>query len=262
MQLTRTELKNLQALLTKKGRRQYGRFLAEGVRLMEESLRFSLRPDTVYFAPSELSERARKLIERFRHAGVSCREIPVRQLGQLADTKSPQGIVGVFTAPSVDLTQLYTRRHRTILVCDNVSDPGNLGTLVRSALAFGFRLVIAVGSTAEPFAPKVVRSSVGAAFGVKMAVAEYAELERLVKAEQITLLAATGTGEKSLTDCIRRDADSRYALVVGSEAEGLSGRILGLAACAVRIAHSPEVDSLNAAVAGSILMKGMYDLLH
>ncbi|HPC11084.1 MAG TPA: RNA methyltransferase, partial [candidate division Zixibacteria bacterium] len=174
---------------------------------------------------------------------------------------APQGIVGVFTIPRIDPAELCARRHRTILVCENVADPGNLGMLLRSALAFGFRLVVTVGTTAEPFAPKVVRSSAGAVFGVRIAAADCDTLARLVASEGITLLAAGRGGTQTLSESLRPDPAARYALAVGSEAEGLSDRMRALAACTVRVAHAPEVESLNAAVAGSILMKGIYDSL-
>ncbi len=259
MPLTRTELKNLSALSTRKGRRGQGRFLAEGVRLLEEAIRHDVRPEAVFFAPSSLSDRGSQLVERFRDQKVRCEPMPVRQIGKLADTKSPQGIVGLFTAPATDLQKLYRPDFRSILVCDGVADPGNLGTLLRSALAFDFDLVILTGRSTEPYSPKVVRSSMGAMFGLRIAVAESDAVAALINDSGCTVLAATvGDGGDEWRGRIR--SNGRLVLTIGSEAEGLSPEIEALATVRAHIAHSAKVESLNAAVAGSILMKEVYDL--
>ncbi len=261
MPLTKTELKNIQALSTKKERRARQRFTAEGIRLLEESARFTVWPETVYYAPAMLNERGNDLLRQFESARVPCTEIPSRQMKQVSDTKTPQGIIGIFRTPLLALAEQYRPRYRTILVCENISDPGNLGTLLRSALAFGFKLVVLTGSVAEPFAPKVVRASVGAVFGLALAEAGLDEIEMLIAEEKATLLAATTTGELTMTEAMIDQKGGRYALAIGSEAGGLSERLAALASVRVRIDHSPEVESLNAAMAGSILMKELYDSL-
>ena len=261
MPLTKTELKNIQALSTKKERRAQQRFTAEGIRLLEESARFAVWPELLYYAPAMLNDRGKDLLARFEAARVTCTEIPSRQMKQLSETKTPQGMLGIFRTPSLSLVEQYRPRFRSILVCENISDPGNLGTLLRSALAFGFKLVILTGTAAEPFAPKVVRASVGAVFGAAIAEAGPDELEMLIADEKATLLAATTSGEVSMTEAMLDQKGGRYVLAIGSEARGLSDRLAGLASVRVRINHSPEVESLNAAMAGSILMKELYDSL-
>ena len=136
--------------------------MAEGVRLLEEALRHRVKPRTVYFAPSLLSARGEKLVARFRRGRVDLEEVPARTLTKLSDTATPQGVVGLFATPQKAPAELYDRRFRNILLCEDISDPGNLGTLLRSALAFGFEMVLLCGSCAEPYSPKVLRSSVGA----------------------------------------------------------------------------------------------------
>jgi len=259
MPLTRTEIKNLEALVTKKGRRQQQRFIAEGTRLLEESLRHKVSPEVVYYSPAMLSERAERLIEQFIIARVRCEQIPARLVGKLAETRKPQGIIGVFPLPGNDLRQLYRPRHRTLVVCDGVSDPGNLGTLLRSALSFEFNLAVLTGATAEPFSPKVVRASMGAVFGLTVAVSEAAEIQQLLAEDKFVGLAATVV--PPAVDNWRRQIGRtrRVALAIGSEACGLSPEIEKLAPVKIHIEHSPLVESLNAAVAGSILMRQVYD---
>ncbi len=259
MPVSRTELKNLHALSSRKGRLRQGRFLAEGVRLLEEAVRHDVRPIAVYHAPSMLSERGTELVEQFRSRRVACEVLPAKELHRLADTRTPQGVVGLFALPETDLQQLYGPQFRSILVCDRIADPGNLGTLLRSALAFDFDLVILVGNCAEPYAPKVVRSSVGAVFGLRIARADYAALGRLIDSSGAMLMAASAA-EGTREWRAQVASQPQRMLAIGSEAEGLSSEVDALTTVRVHIAHSGNVESLNAAVAGSILMKEIYDV--
>lgn len=260
MTLTRMELKNLRALQTKKGRRAQGRFLAEGVRLLEEAVAGRHTPEIVYFAPALVSKRGEGLVEQFRGLRVPVHRITARHLEQVSDTRTPQGIIAVFTIPDSDPLKLYTPADRKILVCENISDPGNLGTLLRSALAFDFRMVLLAGDCAEPFSPKVVRSSVGAVFGLKIAEGTVSDVKKIARAEPHAVLATTLGGVRHDDWLKRLTRHNRSLLLIGSEAEGLSKRMLELADTRVRIEHSSRVESLNAAIAGSIIMKQVYDL--
>jgi len=89
------------------------------VRLLEEALRFSFLPAAVYWSPALLGERGIGLVRSFCRAGLFCKKVSARQLEQIADTRSPQGLPESSTPPSIELAQLYHRRHRTILVCEN-----------------------------------------------------------------------------------------------------------------------------------------------
>jgi RNA methyltransferase, TrmH family len=259
--LTRTELKDIQSLLTKKGRKTQGRFLAEGVRVLEEALRHRVRPQQLLVTPQALSQRGIELVERFREHGVLPLEVSAKQLEGLSDTQAPQGMIGVFELASGDLSELSRSGARNVLVCENVSDPGNLGTLIRSALAFDFGAVVTMGETAEPLSPKVVRGSVGAIFGVTIVAAD--SLEQVLTAAshgKSTLLAAAPRGETSSEALAGIAKRQQIWLVVGSEADGISEKLMQAAGGRIRIEHSELVESLNVAVAGSILMKEIYSL--
>ena len=262
MALTNAELKMLKSLRTKRGSTEKRLFLAEGVRLLEESIRFRVRPQVVYVATDQLSERGVALSQRLGRARIEVRQIPSKQLDAISDTESSQGIVAVFSQPEALLEQLGRTQPRTVLICDGISDPGNLGTLLRSALAFGFTLIALCGETAEAYAPKVVRSSAGAIFGLSIATVTATQLIDWMHGHGYKLMAADQRGEplSSVAPTIRRF--HHLALAVGSEARGLSPEIAQAAAYRIRVAHDSTVESLNAAVAGSILMKECYDLCH
>ncbi len=141
---------------------------------------------------------------------------------------------------------------------DGISDPGNAGTLLRSALAFGFDAVILTNNSVDPFNPKVVRSSVGAIFGFPIITATVEEILRFKKYDRFKLIVADTKGLDIHSKKINVKNYSRIVLALGSEAEGISEYILSMADIKIKINHEEKVDSLNVAVAGSIIMKEFY----
>ena len=258
--LTRLESKNLKSLQTKKGRETQGQFLVSGVRLLEEAHHHRVHPVAVYVCENEMTDRGLSLAGRFAALGVPVITVITRDLESFADTTTPQGIAALFTTPETALSEQRLGNIRRILVCENIADPGNLGTLVRSALAFGFKGVVACGSSAELWSPKVVRASAGAIFGVTAMQTDVKPLLEAFAGRRISLVAADLRGQDIGTV---RFPDSRrggIALAVGSESDGLTTPILTSATIRVRIGHLSDVDSLNAAVAGSILMSRIFDV--
>lgn len=258
MPLSKVELQDIRSLLTRKGRKTRQEFLAEGVRLLEEALRHRYRPTCLYVSASLLSERGERLVEAGRRARVEIREIPARQLEAIADTTTPQGVVARFAAPPVTLEELYRPGTRRLLLCENISDPGNLGTLIRSALAFDIELVITVGACAELYSPKVIRSSAGAAFGIGLVHTTWNEVIRLNRMFGTALVASDLAAEEPVERLRFLAKERGVMLAVGSEATGLSEEVLLRADMRVRIGHTRAVESLNAAVAGSLLMRELY----
>ncbi len=258
MSITQAELKEIKSLATGKGRKATGLFAAEGVRLLEEAVRHRFWPRKVYYAGSLLGSRGAKLVDRLTEKKVGCCDISARQLRAMAATTTPQGIVAVFDLPESRLSELYHRKYRRLLWCENVSDPGNLGTLARSASAFGFNLMIASGSCADIYSPKVIRSSAGSVFALAVARANNREILNLA-AEYGLAVVATGAKAKNFDYSLKKMFElDKLILAVGGEADGLSPEIIESADLRIRIAHSPGVESLNAAVAGSILMEKLY----
>ncbi|UCD64604.1 MAG: RNA methyltransferase [Candidatus Zixiibacteriota bacterium] len=260
MSITKNELKGLKALLTKKGRREAGMFSAEGVRLLEEALRHGFLPQKVYYARSLAGERGERLLAGLAKKGVARAAVAGRELEAMSDTETPQGLVGVFRIPETKLRELYIPRFRRVLWCENIADPGNLGTMVRSALAFGFEPVVISGDSADVFAPKVVRSSAGAIFGLRVARETPAAVLRFAAGNGLKVVATGPLGKKldpAAKKVLKRE---KFIMVVGSEAHGVSPQILDAADMTVRVSHSTKVESLNAAMAGSILMSMIYNL--
>lgn len=252
MALSKSEIKKLTTLHTKRGRMREKLFMAEGVRLLEEALTADYLPITVLYAPSETGQRGQELIKAMTARKIETMAISARELHRLSDTKSSQGIIAVFGCREHDPAKQDWKRFRRILVCDRIGDPGNLGTLIRSAVAFGFDLVVTTRDSAEIFNPKAIRASMGGFFKIPIV----GGVEDLYLADRLSRAGTIVYNADIYGDDIGRAAavSGRAALVLGSEASG-SGRVLAKRAnYRLRIPMSEKVESLNAAVAGALLM--------
>lgn len=255
---TQRDIRRLRSLKTGKGRREWRQYAAEGVRLLEESRRYEVDPEALYFDPGTLSERGRQLVDELKARGIPCEELANHQLEGAADTKTPQGLLAVFRHPEVPLNSL--RACQRLLIGDGISDPGNVGTLIRSAQAFDFEAVLLTEESADPFSPKVVRSTAGAIFGLPVVKLNLDTCLDFLEGSDFTLVtsAPTAAGDRGqLKELSRR---GQIALVIGSEGEGVSAVLTERSDLRLAIRHSDRIESLNAGVAGSLLMRELYDL--
>ncbi len=252
--------KKLKSLATLKGRQNHGLFLAEGIRVLEESCKFRFLPESVFFAEANLDHRAKALVDSLARSGCEMLSVNSKDINQLAESVTPQGIVAVFKIPDLELKKELSENDKFVLYLDDIADPGNVGTLIRSALAFGVDLVVLSPTTVDPFNCKVIRSSAGAIFGQKLAVGSIDDLMKLCDDESILLGAQKG-GVNIDKAMFSAKSGSRLLFAIGSEARGLSDPVLKHARLLVGIVHTDRVESLNAAVAGSIILKQIHDNL-
>lgn len=246
---SRSQRKVWRSLLRRKGRERHGLFLAEGPRVVADLLRSGLRTEAVLVASAadsdpELAGLARAAAE----AGVPVEEVEAAELETLADTVTPQGVLAVGRIPEGPWPADEVTR---ILVLDAVQDPGNVGTLIRTAEAVGVDLVVCLPGTADPWSPKVVRAAAGSSFRLPVVSLEWTEARARIRAAEAAIWAADAAG----SPLFRGDlAPARLALVVGNEARGVSPSVLAEADRRVAIPMVGRVESLNVAVAGAILM--------
>lgn len=228
-----------------KERRASGAFLVEGVRLVEEALaagrpfRFALYDDT-------LNERGASLVEGLRSRGVECELVSTSAMRSSSDTGTPQGILAVLELIDLPVPDLPT----FILIPDQIRDPGNLGTLLRSAAAAGVDAVLLPPETTDAFAPKVVRAGMGAHFRLPIRSMTWDEIEQVGKSVGLQVFLADMDGGF----CWEADLRQPLALIVGGEADGASESARRLATTSVSIPMPGKTESLNAGVAGSVLM--------
>lgn len=226
-----------------KARRKHNAFVAEGARLLEDGLASAV-PLRFILYKTNLTPRAKTLLKQI----LPCQpayEVEDRLFDSLSDTEASQGILGVF-----DLAEpVQPVNPGFVVILDQLRDPGNLGTTLRSAEAAGVQAVCLTPGTTDVWAPKVVRSGMGAHFRLPLLRWPWEAISAYV--EGMAVFHADMTGEESLWQA---DFRGRTALLIGGEAEGISPEGRMLATHSVRIPMAGRTESLNAAVSASVLM--------
>lgn len=242
------------AKLTKRSARQEtGLFLLEGPQAAREALAF--RPDTLVevFATPSAMERHQDIRDGAKDAGVEIVLTTEAVLDAMADTVTPQGIVAVARQSPSALRDVFAASPTLIAICEEVRDPGNLGTIIRAADAAGADAVILTGRTVDPYNPKVVRATTGSLFHVPVAVgADLAEVVERARAVGLRVVAADVEGADFLAS---RDLLSEpTAWLFGNEARGLEDDALAQADLALRLPIYGRAESLNLATAASVCL--------
>jgi TrmH family RNA methyltransferase len=232
-------------LRTPRGRRAAQRFAAEGPMLLEEAQRSGLRPREIFTSEAGLG---RFNAAAYETDGIPVHLVPEHVLARLSDVETPSGLVAVFDLP-VDDPAAVLARPGVVLLLAGVGDPGNAGTLVRSAEAFGAAGVLFGRGGADPFAPKVVRAAMGSIFRLPVAGVDADQVLELAAAAGRPVIATDGEGEDLRLVGIPADA----VLAVGNERRGVRDWLPRWDR-AVRIPQTEATESLNAAVAGSIVL--------
>lgn len=253
--LSRREQSLLRSLRQRKARQAEGLFLVEGVRAVEDLLASPL-PVRLAAASSSLGDtpRGQALLHLLAARGVVLRETDDRTLAALADTETPQGIVAAAPTPSAGLDALRMEEEPAVLlVLDAVQDPGNFGTLARTAEALGAVGLVALPGTVDPWNPKSVRAAMGSTFRLPVVEAEWDALAPFLRARGAETLAAVVGGAP-----LGANRPRRAALVLGNEGAGVGDETRAHAGRAVGIPLRGRAESLNVAAAGAILL---HDLL-
>ena len=255
--LSNERVKLVRALQTqRKTREKEKRFVVEGVRLMEEALQANADFDFVFYEEMK-DERGRKLLDELTHRGVSLIQTSPKIMRACADTDTPQGVIAVVKNERLKIKDSVASNsiiniQSLILICDHLSDPGNLGTLLRTAAAADVEAVLLSPDTVDAFNPKVVRAGMGAHFRLPIESLGWEEITKRTASAKIYLADkrhGIRTTQYDLVDWTRP-----CALIVSSEAEGASEEAQALAAESVYIPMQKKVESLNAAIAGSIIL--------
>jgi len=243
------------ALHHKKHRREERCFLVEGPNLVAAALDARARLRTIFFNPRDAATPIAELAARAKEVGADEIAVDERTLSVLSTTRNPQGIVAVaefVDKPIETLAALVRDTPRSLaLVVHDIGDPGNAGTLVRSADAFGACAVCFGPDAVEPYNDKLLRASAGAFFRVPICTYDnWAQMASAARAAGMQLFGA----EAGAADVRAVTAPARVALVVGHERHGLTGVSSGDLDVRIGIPQSAQSDSLNAGVAGSLAL--------
>jgi TrmH family RNA methyltransferase len=233
------------------GRDRRGRTLAEGIRLVEEAVAAGIVIDGAAVSPALASTpRGRALAQSLAAHGVHVEAVSEREFSDLAGTEHPQGVLAVIALPAWEPEQVRPAPGRPVLVLDGVQDPGNVGTMARTALALGAAGLVALPGTAELANPKVVRGAMGALFRLPAVHLEGGSLAGWLRAAGAELWVAEAGAEP----VAKAKASGPVAIAVGNEGAGVRPEVAALARRKVGIPLAPAAESLNAAIAAAILL--------
>jgi TrmH family RNA methyltransferase len=228
--ISSNRIKFIKSLQQKKVRDAEKLFVAEGEKLIREARQAGASPLELYAT------------ERLHSNFPRAEEVTDKEMGRMSSLKSAPGVLGVFAQQ-----QLGKENARRILALEDISDPGNLGTLMRAALAFDVEEIWCTSNSVECYNPKVVQASMGAIFHLPV---RYGSLADEVRQAGLPTFAAVMEG----TSLYKTQIPDTYILMLGSESHGLSGPLLELANHRLAIPMSETTESLNIAMAGSIIL--------
>ncbi|WP_246333180.1 TrmH family RNA methyltransferase [Aureimonas mangrovi] len=247
-------VKDIRALALKKGRDETGLFLAEGLKLVLDAVDAGWKMETLLVSRARLpeSELLQKAAARAVASGADLLECSEKVLAAVARRDNPQGAIGVFHRHLTPLDRLDPGADGLLVVLDRVRDPGNLGTVLRTADAAGARGVVLVGDCVDPFSLETVRATMGSIFAVPMARASE---EAFLAWRRRFAGLVVGTHMKGDTDYRAPNYAGRpVALVMGNEQAGLGEAMAGACDTLVRIPQVGKADSLNLAVATGLMI--------
>jgi len=232
-------------------RRAQGVFVVDGVRLAEEAwrsgweVRLLLASETLGARDARYA-RGRKLLHDMQQKNIPLEWLTEEVMQYASETQSPQGILVVLAMHEPAIPQPL----HFVLILDGVRDPGNLGTILRTAAATAVQVVFLLPGAVDAFSPKVLRAGMGAHFRLPVKSASWQEIQPLLHADGLNVVVAEAGGEIPYT---RQDFTQPTALVIGGEAQGVSTHTQSLAQQRVTIPMQPGVESLNAAMAATVL---------
>lgn len=225
------------------------KFVVEGSKFIQSALDSGVALEAVYYEASN-DEFATNVVSNVSKKGYRSYQLAPGTLDRVADAVTPQGVVAIVSYVDVPLVDLQLGS--LVIVMVGVRDPGNAGTIIRSALASGASAVIFCNDCVDLYNPKTVRSSAGSLFSIPVAIVDsFAQVAGFLSGRGYQLV---GTSSYAGTSCWDIDLSGQVAVVVGNEGSGLDDQTISLLDEAVRIPIDENAESLNVGVAASILM--------
>lgn len=241
----------LRRLRRRSTREREGLFLVEGIRAAGDAVR---RGGDIRFAVCSprlrTLEGGAALAALLESAGVDTTGVDDDVLEELADTETPQGVLLACRQPTWPLDDVIGSADRGLLLLDGVQDPGNVGTLVRSAAAFGLGGVLALDGTVDPWNPKAVRAAAGTLFGTRVRAVPWTEAAPALAGASVALVVSDAAGR----DVATYEVPERWALAVGNEGRGVRPAVARAAEATVAVPMAGDAESLNVGVAGAVLL--------
>ncbi len=245
-------IKEVRSLKNKSDREDKGLYFIEGTRFVSEAFKENASIRYIIFSETFLSGgSARELTGVVEEMGITSYEIPDSLFGSISDTQNPQGVLAVLELEK-KLLRDTPIGEGTLILLDNIRDPGNMGTIIRTADAAGCSGVALSDGCADIYNPKVLRSTMGSIFHIPVCYGGgIVEMLQSVKQKGFKLCASHLEGSVSIYEA---DLSGNTALIIGSEAEGISDDTAKKADLLVKIPMAGRAESLNASVAAGVMM--------
>lgn len=244
-------IKDIKLLHKKKGRWNTKSFFIEGLRSVEQCIKSGEKIKHIVYSPELLNEAGQDFIKAIESEACGIYEITGELFKDISDTDNPQGILAVVHFNEYKLEDILKDNNFLILL-DRVQDPGNLGTIIRNADAFGANGVIVTSGCVDIYNPKTIRSTMGSIFQIPIVhMDDASEAMRTLKKQGISVISSSLDTEKYSYDI---DLRSDCALVIGNEASGISDEVIEASDQLVKIPMAGSAESLNVAVASGVLM--------
>ncbi|MES2907179.1 MAG: RNA methyltransferase [Pseudomonadota bacterium] len=243
-------VKALRSLRLKKYRNESNLFIAEGARTLIEALELGHQPKAIaYLGASQDEPHVKRIIDAVKAAGGLCLEVNEEVLNKISERENPQTVVGVFEQRWGHLQSLQVDKQ--ILVLEDIRDPGNLGTILRTCDGFGVTQVVLAGNCTDPYGIEAVRASMGSLFSIRLVAAEAAQLFDWLKNYQGEIV---GTALQSAKDIRTTNWQQPHIIVMGNEQKGLSEDLRKCCTQLIKIPMRGRADSFNLAVATAITL--------
>lgn len=248
-------IKEIASLKQRKYRDSLGMFVAEGVRLVEECAQAGWPVEVcLYTEEAAAKERARNVLDKLSVSGCQMVSVPEDIYNKISDTEQPQGILAVLKKRQISFGELTAGKEKLplLVVLDGIQDPGNVGTIIRTADAAGCNGVVVLKGSADIYAGKTVRASMGSVFHLPIIEGlSPTELVRAVRGAGIKLMA---TGLTQSEVYYQADFNCPTAIVLGNEGQGVCRELMEASAGCLTIPLVGEAESLNVAVAAGVIL--------
>lgn len=245
-------IKRVRLLGDRRHRRREGAFVVRGVQPVWQAVEAGADIEVLIIAPDLLRDPAASMVAGQEARGVRVARLSAELFGRIADRDGPAGLAAIVSRRVAGLGELAVRPDSVFVALHEVGNPGNLGTIVRTAGAAGAAGVILVGASTDPFDPVAVKASMGAVFGVRLAIADAAsDFLRWCRENGVAVAVTSASGSGTFWDTA---LPSPVAILLGSEGSGLPDDLLAAGDLRLRIPMTGTAESLNLAVAAGIML--------
>lgn len=246
------KVKYTKSLLKSKNRNKESKFIIEGYRILTLAIECRAELDYVFINEDfEKKEEHIKFLYVLKSKNIKLYKTTNKIFNDLVDTESTQGILGVVRFKQRNIEESLTDNHKFVLILDRIQDPGNMGTIIRTADAAGVDVIIALKGCVDIYNPKVIRSTMGSIFDMNVIHATHEEAVRLLKLKNFDIVSSYLDTNNYYNTV---EYNYKTALVIGNEANGINDELVSKSDVLVKIPIYGKAESLNAAISSAILM--------